>query len=257
MGYGAWTGRVVTIVLALAVAGAATAQADLDRRLRAAVAKLDQGDALGAMLDLEALLGRDEEYWPAHYHLGRAQVQMGDDLGARRSFQRAAELNPGNPDLHYMIASAAWQLADFEGAWAQGIAAWQAGYDPVTLQQMFDRLAEYAPAPSDLQERLAAPRVVVVDEAVVGDEAAETVAEDIRAELFRAPLMALVRDTAIARFRIDVERDETGRVRLTLRNEADETLAERAVPVGPEGPGPEAMLAIESFIETVAARVAG
>lgn len=257
MGYGRLAGRVVAVVMLLVVGTTAAAQAELDRRLRAAVAKLDQGDALGAMLDLETLLGRDEEYWPAHYHLGRAQVQMGDDLGARRSFQRAAELNPGNPDLHYLIASAAWQLADFETAWAQGIAAWQAGHDTAALQAMFDQLAQYAPAPSDLQERLAAPRVVVVDEAVTGDEAAETVAEDIRAELFRAPRIALVRDAAMAAYRVVVKRAEDGRVHLSLSGGGGEALAERTISVGPEGPGPDAMLAIESFIETVAARVAG
>jgi tetratricopeptide (TPR) repeat protein len=242
---------MLAFVLIAVATSVFAAQAELDRRVRAAVAKLDQGDALGAMLDFESILGRDEEYWPAHYHLGRAQVQLGDDLGARRSFQRAAELNPGNPDLHFLIASAAWQLADFETAWAQGIAAWQAGYDPVSVQGMFDQLAQYAPAPTDLEQRLAAPRVVVEAPEDEGDPGLEAIADDLRAELFRAPVVALVRDPAIARFTVRVERTDDARVRLGfVDGEANELGSRTLAMSGPE-PDATAMLALEAFVASV------
>ena len=247
---------LLAMVLIAVTTSAIAAQAELDRRLRAAVAKLDQGDALGAMLDLESILGHDEEYWPAHYHLGRAQVQMGDDLGARRSFQRAAELNPGNPDLHFLIASAAWQLADFDTAWSQGIAAWQAGYDQASVQGMFDQLAQYAPAPTDLEPRLAAPRVVVETIDADEDPGIEALAGELQAELFRAPLVALVRDPELARFTVRIERADGGRVRLGFADSEGNERGSRTLTVSGPEPDATAMLALEAFVSSVLGWVA-
>jgi tetratricopeptide (TPR) repeat protein len=245
---------LLVLVIVLSFAASAAAQSDLDRRLRAAVAKLDQGDALGAFLDLEGILTRDDKYWAAYYHLGRAQVQMGDDLGARQSFQRAAELNPGNPDLHFMIATAAWQLADFEATWSQGIAAWQSGYDTVRVQQLFDQVAQYSGAPGDLQMRLDAPKVIVVAPQADDDPALEELALEMRTELYRAPLIALVREPSIARYEVVVERQQDGRLELALRDiEADAELGSRLLRLSDKGLDADALMSLSSFVEDIQA----
>jgi hypothetical protein len=175
---------------------------------------------------------------------------MGDDLGARRSFQRAAELNPGNPELHFLIASAAWQLADLEVAWGQAISAWQAGYDPARIQQLFDQMARYFPPPVDLEARLGAPRVYVQLLPETGDPDVTLIAQDLNSELYRAPLIALVREPSIARFRARVERQEDGRIRLTLWRLADEAeLGARLLPVGTDDAATQ--LALSAFVGDV------
>lgn len=113
-----------------------------------AVSKLEQGDAINALIDIEAILARDDRYWPAYYHIGRTQVQLGDDLEAKASFLRAAELNPGDAELHYLIATVGWQLADFGAAWTHGIAAIQAGYDRRGVEQLFKELRHYSDEPT-------------------------------------------------------------------------------------------------------------
>jgi len=123
--------------------------------LQQAVQKLDQGDTIGAMLDLEGILARDDEYWPAYFYLGRTQAQLGDDLGAKASFMRAAALDPGNAELHYLVATAAWALADFEAAWNQTIAARQAGYPQAPIDQLLSGLDRYSDPPMNLVGRAA------------------------------------------------------------------------------------------------------
>jgi tetratricopeptide (TPR) repeat protein len=194
---------LLTVVAGFAVpVGAATAQQDdTGERLQRAVQKLDQGDTMGAMLDLESILARDDEYWPAHFYLGRAQAQMGDDLGAKASFMRAAELDPGNAELHYLVATAAWALADFEAAWNQAIAARQAGYPQEPVEQMFKGLGQYSEVPPDLEQRLSAPRFVVVP----GEDGAESdLLHRVRGAIFGARPLGLVQDAAIADYRVEM-----------------------------------------------------
>ncbi len=205
--------RLLICLLAVVVSAAAPAQSELDTRLRMAVSKLEQGDAIHALLDLEAILARDDRYWPAYYHLGRTQVQLGDDLGAKGSFLRAAELNPGLPELHYLIATVGWQLADFEVAWTHGIAAIQAGYDQRLVEQVFKELRHYSDEPADLARRLAAPRVVVLEPADNADgadgggrdAALAAVARELRTAIFRSLELASVQDAGLAGYRVELE----------------------------------------------------
>ncbi len=204
----------------LAVVAMAPAQSELDTRLRMAVSKLEQGDAIRALIDLEAILARDDRYWPAYYHLGRTQVQLGDDFGAKDSFLRAAELNPGLAELHYLIATVGWQLAVFDIAWAHGIAAIQAGYDQRLIEQMFKQLRHYSDEPADLSRRLAAPRVVVIEPARSADEdgrggALTAVARELRSAIFRSPELASVLEASLAGYRIELEQRDPEPARQT------------------------------------------
>lgn len=78
--------RVLVGLLAVVAVVPVQAQSELDARLRMAVSKLEQGDAINALIDIEAMLARDDRYRPAYDHLGRTQVQLGDDLGGQGLF---------------------------------------------------------------------------------------------------------------------------------------------------------------------------
>jgi tetratricopeptide (TPR) repeat protein len=206
-------------------AGGAAQEDELSRRLQQAVQKLDQGDTLGAMLDLEGILTRDDEYWPAYFYLGRAQAQVGDDLGAKASFMRAATLDPGNAELHYLVATAAWSLADFDAAWNQAIAARQAGYPQAPIDELLKGLDQYSDPPMDLEQRLAAPRFVVVPGA---DGAEADLMQRLRSAIFGSRGLGLVLDPALADFHVEIVGTlETWTCRVTASG-AEEVLVERA-----------------------------
>ncbi len=203
--------RLLIALLAVVTVAPALAQSELDTRLRMAVSKLEQGDAINALIDIEAILARDDRYWAAYYHLGRTQVQLGDDLGAKASFLRAAELNPGDAELHYLIATVGWQLADFEAAWTHGIAAIQAGYDQRQVDQLFKELRHYSDEPADLTRRLAAPSVMVVglgadDDGLQEDGELTSIVRELRSAIFRSPELAAVQRASLARYRVELER---------------------------------------------------
>ena len=245
---------VLAVLVACASFGAATAQErpDLERRVQAAVQRLASGDALGAFLELESILTQDDTLWSAYFHRGRAQVQMGDDLGARDSFRRAAELNPGNADLHFLIATAALQLADFDTAWSQAIAAHQAGYDPVTIEAMFKRMEPYAPPPPDLQQRLDAPRVVVVEPDGAGD-AMRATALGLRTLLFQEATVALVQDAGRARYRVELAQPQPGKLTLSaIEVGSDRLLGSREVALPDSGPDAATDLAMSAFVTDLA-----
>jgi tetratricopeptide (TPR) repeat protein len=189
------------VALAAAPAGVSAQEEERSRRLQQAVQKLDQGDTIGAMLDLEGILARDDEYWPAYFYLGRTQAQLGDDLGAKASFMRAAALDPGNAELHYLVATAAWALADFEAAWNQTIAARQAGYPQAPIDQLLSGLDRYSDPPMNLDKRLAAPRIVVLPSA---DGAEVELLHRVRSSIFGARMLGLVLDPAIADYRVEM-----------------------------------------------------
>lgn len=243
-------GRIVLLACVMFGTAAlpAAAQADLDRRVQAAAQKLASGDVLGAFLDLESILTQDDTLWAAYFYRGRAQVQMGDDLGARDSFVRAAALNPGNADLHFLIATAATQLGDFETGWSQAIAAHQAGADPVAVQGLISQLTQYAPPPPDLQERLDAPKVVVLP-AESDDAALEAAALQLRTELFYAARIALVQDAAKARYRVDLSRPQPGRLALVaIETASGRELGKRDTALPQDGPDSSTALALSAFV---------
>jgi len=222
-------GLAASAFLACAIAAPAvevSAQEDeLSRRLQQAVGKLDQGDTMGAMLDLEGILARDDEYWPAYFYLGRTQAQLGDDLGAKASFMRAAALDPGNAELHYLVATAAWALADFDAAWNQTIAARQAGYPQAPIDQLLSGLDQYSDPPRDLEKRLAAPRLVVVP----SDDGAELeLLHRVRSSIFGARMLGLVLDPELADYRVEMAGKPGSWTCRVMASGNDEVLLERA-----------------------------
>ena len=66
----------------------------LDERLQRAVARLDAGDAAGALTDLETLLKHDSSFPPTHYWLAMAALDSDDTGRARTEFRRYLELAP-------------------------------------------------------------------------------------------------------------------------------------------------------------------
>jgi tetratricopeptide (TPR) repeat protein len=223
-----WGGVVLLILTSALVASAWPALAQQDEladRLQRAVQRLDQGDTMGAMLDLEGILARDEDYWPAYFYLGRAQAQLGDDLGAKDSFMRAATLNPGNAELHYLVATAAWALADFDAAWNQAIAARQAGYPQAPIDELLKGLDQYSDPPIDMQQRLAAPRVVVLP----GDEGADAdLLHRVRSAVFGSRQLGLVLDPEIADYRLEMVGESGNWNARIMGRDSDEVLSQRA-----------------------------
>jgi len=180
---------------------------------------------MGAMLDLEGILTRDSEYWPAYFYLGRTQAQLGDDLGAKASFMRAAALDPGNAELHYLVATAAWALADFEAAWIQTIAARQAGYPQAPIDELLSGLDQYSDPPMGLEQRLAAPRFVVVP----SDEGADAdLLHRVRSSIFGARMLGLVLDPDIADYRIQMAGKLGSWTCRVMASDGEEVLLERA-----------------------------
>jgi len=216
---------LVACALAAPAAEVSAQESELSRRLQKAVQKLDQGDAMGAMLDLEGILARDEEYWPAYFYLGRTQAQLGDDLGAKASFMRAAALDPGNAELHYLVATAAWALADFEAGWNQAIAARQAGYPQGPIDELLRGLDQYSDPPMNLEQRLAAPRLVVVPSE---DGADVELLHRVRSAIFGARMLGLVLDADRADYRVEMVGKLGSWSCRVMASGSDEVLLERA-----------------------------
>lgn len=253
---------VVACVLLLAPGGTALstprstvgAAQSVDVRLQVAIQKMESGDTIGALLDLESLLSRQDTYWPAYYWRGRVQSQMGDDLGAKESFLRAADLDPGNPELHFLAASVSWQLADFTAAWAHVIAAAQAGYPDDPVRQLMRNLRGYADAPEDLEERLRAPRVAV--SRVATAEVSADLVLDLRTRLARSRAISLVQAEGLATYLAVITRDpeageETWRLEIVLSRASDGEQALIAPLDAREGGKPsleEAVSAIEEWL---------
>ena len=267
--------RLLIGLLVVVAVAPAQAQSELDTRLRMAVSKLEQGDAINALIDIEAILARDDRYWPAYYQLGRTQVQLGDDLGAKGSFLRAAELNPSNAELHYLIATVGWQLADFAAAWTHGIAAVQAGYDRRQVEQLFKELRHYSDEPADLTRRLAAPGVVVVelgsdDDGYQDDSELTSVARQLRSAIFRSLELASVQEASRARYRVEIERHPANQVddapgvgaatssfRAVLFAVADDSpLAEYVMQLDASADDPESMFEISHVVARLEAAIA-
>lgn len=151
-----------------------------------------------ALQVLERAIEQDEEYWEAHYQLGRAQALSGRMAEALQSFQRGCELYPGFAVGHQSAAVAAMQIEDYETAWEQAIRAHLAGAD---VSQQFSALAERSEVPADIDARLSAWKVYVAG--LTADEV------EARADQERgAGLRELIIENAA----------EFGRIELHLRN---------------------------------------
>ena len=150
-----WTLVVVTLP------ATALPQGDLQMSLEIALGKMQQGQSEDALRDLEKILTQNDSFWPAYFHRGRLLGSMGDAQGARDSFIKAVELNPGEPNVHFMAAVSSFQLGDFDTAWEQIILASNAGMPEEQVQQGLAMLRQASEGPPGLAERLSAARVYV------------------------------------------------------------------------------------------------
>ena len=82
----------------------------LEAALREGVARLEAGDARGALADLETLLRRDSSFGPLYYWLGVAGLRTGDTEQAAAHFRRYLQMEAAGE--HAAEARAA--LADLE-----------------------------------------------------------------------------------------------------------------------------------------------
>ena len=91
----------------------------------------------------------------------RAQVLLWEAgiAPALASALQASELAPSNAEYHLLVSDLASAAERYELAWEHAIRAAQGGAD---TSFEFEALRESAVAPAELQERLAAPRVVVL-----------------------------------------------------------------------------------------------
>ncbi len=128
------------------------------QQLKRAQEYIDQGEPEYALGVLEEVLEADDALWTAHYLMGMAQGQKGDEKDALASFMAADERQPGVPDVYFMAGIASFGIGDYETCWEQTILAHQAGRD---MTKEIAQLREVADPPDDLEERINAPRVLV------------------------------------------------------------------------------------------------
>lgn len=128
------------------------------RLTESAVEKIDAGELVAALDDLELAIEADQEYWEAWYQKGRALGLLQQFPESRDALLQAAELNPGHGHTHRLAALAASQAEDYETAWDQAIRASLAGQD---MNQMFVDMFYKSPPPDDFEVRIKAATVFV------------------------------------------------------------------------------------------------
>lgn len=230
-------------------------RAGLELRLRQAGRKLQQGDTVGALFDVEAVLSADDRFWKAYWVRGQIQARMGDDLGAWESLRRAAELDPGNPQLHYLVAGLAFQLADFPAVGSQLLAAAQAGHDPEPLRQLASELQDRAGIAVDLRSALDAPRIAVELLFAEPDRGLEELGLELRTLLLEQEELGLVKEVSVAAWVVHLHRQEgdsgADGVLATLVDPEGEPALEHALP----GTGAESRLQLSEIVGEIVEQI--
>jgi Ca-activated chloride channel family protein len=155
-------------------------RSDIDRTastaaVQAGVEMLGDNEAADSLFAFERALQEDPYNWQAYFYRGRAYGVLGRIEDAQADFIAAARVGAGIGPVHQFASIASADLEDFETAWEHAIRAQQAGVD---MREHFDALREVAPAPADLQTRLAAPRLYV-GPALVPDPEAQAVLDAV------------------------------------------------------------------------------
>jgi len=127
-------------------------------RIEAALELIARGNHEGAMTELATALQADPYSWEAHYQRGRALLRGGNTEAALQSLLAAAELSPGQGDVHELACRVSLQLEDYPTAWEQAIRAHQA---EINVSEELLLLRKKAAEPADLEERLNAPSIFV------------------------------------------------------------------------------------------------
>ena len=115
---------------------------EAERLTALALEKLEAGELVAAIDELDLAIEADADYWEAWYQRGRALGLLQQYPESRDALLQAAELNPGHGHTHRLAALAASRAEDYETAWDQAIRASLAGED---MNQLFVAASLSAP----------------------------------------------------------------------------------------------------------------
>ena len=160
--FGRFISPVAVLLLALAVVihapVTAVGQETVPEILQKGIDELEKGDAEKGLREIKKAIDAAPDYPAAHYYAGMASAQMQKFEDAYDYFLVAADLSPGYGEAHMMACRVAYDQGKYGDSWEQAILASQAGID---MSQAFAGLEAKEAPPSDLQQRLQAPRVVI------------------------------------------------------------------------------------------------
>ncbi len=134
-------------------AGAATAHLD------EGIGLLTSGHDVEALTAFDRCLAQNPYVTAAHAHRARILAANGATEQALESAVRATDLEPTNAEYRALVSNLARDMGRYELTWAHAIRAVQTGE---TAADILDALAAESRPPSDLEQQLAAPRVVVL-----------------------------------------------------------------------------------------------
>ena len=175
-------------------------------------------------------------------HAWSAQVLSWEEEAesAIASAIRATELEPANGEYHLLVSDLASLEEQYDLAWEHVIRAAQTGLEP-TFE--FDALAELAPPPDGIRERLNAPRVAILaapstQPDLIVRAALPTAIRNIARALSEHPYAALVPDPRAAQYLLWVlDKDLSSKPprrfggQLVLTNAAGETVYQQDIRV--------------------------
>ena len=173
-------------------------------------------------------------------HAWSAQVLSWEEEAesAIASAIRATELEPANGEYHLLVSDLASLGEQYDLAWEHVIRAAQTGLEP-TFE--FDALAELAPPPDGIRERLNAPRVAILaapstQPDLIVRAALPTAIRNIARALSEHPYTALVPDPRAAQYLLWVlDKDLSSKPprrfggQLVLTNSAGETVYQQDI----------------------------
>lgn len=161
---------MLTLVLGLPARLPATAgPQEAVELMQQGISKIQDGNVEDGLLDLQKAIEIEPQQAQAHFFAGQASAQLQRWQAAYDYFVAAADLVPGYGEAHLQACRVAYALEKFDESWEQAILASQAGID---MESAFAGLVARAPAPDDLRQRLAAPRVLIgnIDTEAVGSQ---------------------------------------------------------------------------------------
>ncbi len=144
------------VVVANGEATSQSAQERLDRGMQL----LQDNQPGEALEELQKLIDDGPDLAPAYFYAGVALGRLERYEEAYDYLVHAAELDPGNGQIHQMACVAAVRGQHLEESWEQAILAAQAGVD---MSSIFSQLENAGPPPEDFEARMAAPRVYVAE----------------------------------------------------------------------------------------------
>ena len=154
-------GFVLIVSLSLiAVAEGEAASQSAQERLDRGMQLLQENQPGEAFEELQKLIDERPDLAPAFFYAGVALGRLERYDEAYDYLIQAAELDPGNGQVHQMACIAAIRGQRIEESWEQAILAAQGGVD---MSSIFSQLENVAPPPEDFEARMAAPRVFVAE----------------------------------------------------------------------------------------------